>query len=630
MRYDFSPRIDYAIAERNTLTMRYEFEHSDQTNAGVGNLTLPTAGYYTTSRENNIQISDSQVFSAKLINETRFQFSRDQSSQLPNSLAPTVAVIGNFVGGGNAGGTQTSTFDHIEVQNYTSVQLAKNFIRAGMRVRINRQAQFSTAGSNGTFSYRTIADYQNSNPFQYRVTLINNAHVGTHLTDVGLYAEDDWKARPNLTLTYGLRYEAQGAIQSSHDLAPRVSVNYGVPRKGGDPKTVVRLGYGIFYNRFNVGDEINTIVQNGTNELVQNFLAPTAGCGPGNVSPCGANQAAKNTIYTFGPGLRSSYNSQFAAGVDQQLPAKASLSLTYLNTIGLHQYFSRSVANPADTNLLYQYQSGGTFRTNQLLVNVRGQVTPKLSIFGFYSLRFQNSNTNGSNSFQTDPLNPNTDYGRTGNRSSIFAFASWTAPLKLSVSPFMIFNSGTPYSIVTGTDVNNDSQIIDRAAFAPGVANASCGNALAFSTPVNTDSYARVPVGYCTGPTLFTFNTRIVRAFGFGPKLAAAAAAQGGGGGFGGPGGGGRGPGGPGGGRGFGGGGLGNGVSTGRKYTVSVGAQILNLFNNVPYAVQNNNLTAYSSDPARNLFGYSQSLAQGPFSEGSAVRRIFLQANFSF
>ena len=637
-RYDFSPRIDYAVTEKNTLTARYEFEHSDQTNAGVGNLTLPSAGYATASRENNLQLSDTQIFSAKVINETRFQFSRDQSSQLPNFLAPTVNVIGNFTGGGNSGGTQTQTFDHIEVQNYTSVQLAKNFIRAGMRVRINRQAQFSTAGSNGTFSYRTIADYQNNNPFQYRVTQINNARVGTHLTDVGLYAEDDWKARPNLTLTYGLRYEAQGAIQSGHDFAPRVSVNYGVPRKGGDPKTVLRLGYGIFYNRFDLGNEINTIVQNGTNELVLNYLAPTTGCSPTNTAPCGTTQAARNTIYTFGPGLRSAYNSQFAAGVDQQLPRRTSLSVTYLNTLGIHQYFSRSVATPTSNNLNYQYQSGGTFRTNQLLTNVRGQITPRLSVFAFYSLRLQNSNTNGANSFQTDPLNPNTDYGRSGNRNSLFAFASWTAPLKISVSPFMIANSGNPYSIVTGTDVNGDSLIIDRAAFAPGVTNASCGNALAFSNPngatptAYTDSYARVPAGYCTGPALFTLNTRIVRAFGFGPKIAGAAAgSQGGGPGGGGPGG----PGGPrggggGGGRGFGGGGLGNGVSTGRKYTVSVGAQILNLTNNIPYSTPNNNLTAYSPDPSRNLFGYSQSLAGGPFAEGSAVRRIFLQANFSF
>ncbi len=56
----------------------------------------------------------------------------------------------------------------------------------------------------------------------------------------------------------------------------------------------------------------------------------------------------------------------------------------------------------------------------------------------------------------------------------------------------------------------------------------------------------------------------------------------------------------------------------------------MNLFNNVPYAPPNGNLTAYNPDPSKNLFGKSQSLVAGPFSSGSAVRRIFLQANFSF
>lgn len=629
-RYDFSPRLDYAISDRNTLTARYQFEHNDTQNNGIGGLTLATAGYNSFSRENNIQISDSQIFSARVINETRFEFRRAQNSQTPLFTTPTLTVVGSFTGGGSASGTVTSTSDHYEVQNYTSVQLAKNFIRAGMRVRSDRQAQFSTSGANSTFSYATIADYIANRPFQYRITSIANPRVSTHLTDVGFYAEDDWKVKPNLTLSYGIRYEAQGAIRSSHDLAPRISVNYGIPRKSGNPVTVVRLGYGLFYNRFGIGDEINTIVQNGINSVALIDRMPSVGCSPSNTTQCGTQQATSRTIYSFGPSLRSAYNAQFAAGVDQQLPHKSTVSVTYINTIGIHQYFSRSLPS-SPTNLLYSYQSGGYFRQNQILVNLRSQITPKFGIFGFYAFTQANSNTNGPNSFQTDSLDPHVDYGRPAfaNRSRLFLAGNWTAPFNIAFSPFLIANSGTPYSITTGTDVNGDSIINDRASFSAVQQAGGCTNAanFAFPTPPANDlnNYVRTPVGNCTGPTQFTFNTRIVRAFGFGEKIGGGKGADQGstGGGPGGRGGHGGGFGG------FGGGGLGGGNS-GRKYTVSIGAQILNLFNNVPYSPQNGNLSAFNIDPAKNLFGRSQSLAQGPFSSGSAVRRIFLQANFSF
>ena len=398
---------------------------------------------------------------------------------------------------------------------------------------------------------------------------------------------------------------------------------------------MLRLGYGVFYNRFAIADEINTIVQNGINSTEQIFRAPGVGCSPTSTAACGTNQVASSTTYVLAPSLRSAYTSQVAVGVDQQLPRKSTMSVTFLDSIGVHQYFSRSLPlNTASTQYQYQYQSGGYFRQAQILISARSQLTPKLSFFGFYAYNHAYSNTNGADSFQTDSLNPYVDYGRFQSTSRLFVFGSYQAPFKFNISPFLIANSGAPYSITTGTDVNGDSIINDRASFAQGITGGDCRNALNFATPAGTtDNYVRTPAGYCTAQADITFNMRIVRAFGFGPKVGAAAVnngnqGQGGpppGGGGGRPGGGG----GRGGGGGFGGGGLGSG-SSGHKYTVAFGAQIQNLFNNVPYAAPNGNLTAYNPDPTKNLFGKSQSLATGPFSQGSAVRRIFLQANFSF
>jgi hypothetical protein len=67
----------------------------------------------------------------------------------------------------------------------------------------------------------------------------------------------------------------------------------------------------------------------------------------------------------------------------------------------------------------------------------------------------------------------------------------------------------------------------------------------------------------------------------------------------------------------------GGGNSTGRKYSLNFSAQALNLFNDISRGQPNGVITAPN-------FGQSNSLAYGMFSQGSAARRIFLQAVFSF
>jgi len=59
----------------------------------------------------------------------------------------------------------------------------------------------------------------------------------------------------DLTFSYGIRFETQNRIHSNHDFAPRISVAYGVPRGDGKPPiTVLRGGFGVFYDRFGLGD----------------------------------------------------------------------------------------------------------------------------------------------------------------------------------------------------------------------------------------------------------------------------------------------------------------------------------------------------------------------------------------
>ena len=645
-RYEIAPRLDLALGEKNTLTARFQFERNVLQNLGIGDLTLPSAGYNNTNQETTLQLSDTQIFSAKVINETRFEYQRPTTTITPLSTAATINVQGGFVGGGSSGQASQDTQNHIEVQNYTSIALAKHFIRLGGRLRSTSDSNTTAANSNGTFTYTSINDYATNNLADYQVTNIVQPTVSARSTDLGIYAEDDWKIRPNLTFSYGLRYETQNFISDHKDFAPRLSVAYGVGKR-----TVIRAGAGIFYDRFTLGNQLSVARNNGINQQQYTLSATSAatgnnipaGCGPATQASCtvtGAGARLSETVIAVnqtGPftNLRAPYQVQLNAGVDEQLFKGATLSLNYQHIRGVHQFNSdvpNALTATGTTNpLLYEFQSNGVFNQNQLILNVRysGKVG---SVGSYYVLNSAQSDTSGAGSFASVPNDLAADYGRASFdvRSRMFLFGSFNLPHLVSVSPFLVASSGQPYNVTAGTDLGDNTfnqRPVYASAVQPIVATgntfvktiAGCGT---FATPGTAGNFTPVPVNACTGPANFTLNLRVAKTFGFGASRAATPGqgADGGSRGGGPPGG----RGGPGGGGGRGGpGGFGGGPSSGKRYNLTLGAQAQNLFNIADRAVP----VGVLSSP---LFGTSTELAGNLFTTDSAIRRITLQLSFSF
>ncbi|QHN04276.1 TonB-dependent receptor [Granulicella sp. WH15] len=627
LRWDITPRIDLALGEKNTLTTRFQYTSNHIPNQGPGSGDLASVATTSDSSEVTLQMSDTQIVSQRIINETRFEYQRTPSTQTPFSTDPSLNVAGAFEGGGATTGLSSVLDQHIEVQNYTSIQLKKNFIRFGGRLRTTGETNTSTSGVNGTFSYASIDAYTKNTPNQYTVTQITTPTIQLRTTDLGLYAEDDWKLKPNLTISYGIRYETQNYIPDHKDFAPRVSFAYGLG-KGTSPKTVLRGGFGIFYDRFMISNQASLIRQPTITQYVIQGDVLTSACTPANPVACPIG--GQTTSYQLSKSMHAPYTMQTAIGVDQQIMGGATVSVNYLNARGVHQFNSENttfVQNGGPTltgPIQYQYQSEGAFRQNQLIVNVNYRPNRNFSLFGFYSLSFANANTGGISSFATHPGDLGADYGRAAYdvRNRLFVAGNLAFKYGIAASPFMVANSGTPFNLTTGTDNNLDSVINDRVAFAAAGTPGSktipgCGT---FIAPTGTN-YTEVGPNLCSGPANFTMNLRLTKTFGFGPRTGPPQGSGGGGGGRragmmqGGPrGGGGRGPGGPGG---------GGGTNTGRRYNLTIGAQGSNIFNVVD---RGSSVGAFTSPK----FGVANQLAGNIFTTNSAVRRVLLQASFTF
>ena len=632
-RTNLSTRFDYQLAANNTIMARYQFTHNHEVNDGIGQLALPSQGYNQNSNEHSIQISDTQILSPRAINETRFEWERTATDQNALVSGPTISVLGQFTEGGNPLGISAVTTNHYEVQNYTSLNRGVHFMRFGGRLRAIADSNASTQNFNGLYTFNSLAAFQSGTPRQL-IIATGNPLVSHTLVDAGLYGEDDWKIRPNMTLSYGLRFETQNGIHDHGDWAPRVSFAWGLGgKKNAAPKTVVRTGVGIFYDRFGQALLLQAERLNGLNQqqfVIKNPSFP-------NLPPLSTLAATSSTIYGINPTLRAPYTVQGAASVERQITKVATLSGTYLHSHGVHQLFSSVLsAVPAPQ---YQYQSEGVFNQNQLIVNFNVRAGAKLSVFGFYTLSYANSDTGGSGSFPSNPaLGAGADYGRAAFdvRNRFFFGGTVSLPHGFRVSPFLVANSGTPFNITSGQDLNGDSIFNDRPAIAtdlsrPSVVQTNLG---AFDT-VPIPGQTVIPVNFGTAPAQFTLNMRLSKTIGIGPKIESAkgnADQQGRAGGAGGPGGPPGGPGGmdrgrrgpEGGGGPRGGGAFGGGAErSNQRYSLTFSANARNIFNHVNAAPPIGYLSS-------SRFGESTALAGGVFNTQSANRRVDLQVMFSF
>ncbi len=689
-RTHVSSRLDYQLTPKNTLVGHLSYFNSNRTDEGIGGFSLPSRGYDAESRGYEASLTETAMITPQVVNETRLRYDADNNNRGSVTSDPGLQVLESFIGGGAQVGQSGDKSREFDLQNLTSWIRGKHSVKAGFRLDGEHQTDISESNYGGSFTFGGgIAPLLDANDQivlnpdgspelvsitsleRYRRTLLfqglglsaaqiralggeatqfsitgGNPEAAVTQYVFGGFAQDDWRMRSNFMLSAGLRYETQTNVQDTVDFAPRLAFAWS-PRpgaRGQRPKTVIRGGMGIFYDRFSSGLVMEAERLNGLNQ--QQYLINNPNFFP-TIPSLDTLQAAAQpvTIRRIGDGLKTSYMIQSALSVERQLPGNFTVSTSFVHSRGVHMLRSANINaplpgtgdRPLGTNdNVFEFRSDGLLDQNQLIVNVTNRFSRKVTIFGNYMLGKAMSNTDGASFLPVNSNDLGDEWGRSAFdvRHRAVIGGSISVPWNVRLNPFVILSSSRPFNITSGRDLNGDTVFNDRPALAtdltkPGVVVTPFG---AFD-PTPFPGQEIIARNYAEGPGFFLLNLRLTKTVGFGLKESTTDSSGGpppgawAGGGPGGPGGpgGGRGfggPGGPGGGRGgfFGGG-------SDRKYNLSFSVSVQNLLNHVNLGSPIGNLTSP-------LFGEANTTAGG-FGRGggnmaAGNRRIELQMRFSF
>jgi hypothetical protein len=574
-----SGRIDYQLSSSNTVIARYSDARSRSLNSGVGEFSLTSRAQDLHDRVQTFQITDTAVLNPHTVHEIRAQYVRSRASRFGDNSMPVIYVSGAFKGGGADVGVAYTRARWGEVYSSTSWQTGKHFLKTGLQGRYTTRAEGSTQNFGGTYTfgsriapqlndrneiiigregtpvmipittveaYRRTVLFQSQNlssktirergggASQFSVT---TGDVETQLQQyqLGAFIQDEWRLHPKFTLSAGLRYERQNNIKSDLNFAPRIAFAWGLGRGQTQPKTVLRVGVGLFYDRVGEPIVLRTRRMDGVHQQ-QYFVSDTAIL---DLFPAVPSQnvlagfAISQSRVQLAGDLRSPYTLHSSIAIDRQLLQDVSVSASFSRIRGFKLLRSRNInaplpgtydpafpqsaVRPLGTSAdIFQYESTGVLNQKQFMVNLVYRHGKDLSLWSTYTLSESKSDTDNPDTFPANSYDLHSEYGASGlDARHSWYWGGWIRTFGgLELTPLVVWRSGVPFDITTGRDSNGDSLFTDRPAFATDISRPSVVTTQFGVFDLNpTPEQQIIPRNFGKSAGFFMTNLRVSRRF---------------------------------------------------------------------------------------------------------------------
>ena len=475
--------IEHALTDMQTLRVEYQRQQNMVRNGGVGGFNLPERANNRENGNGQLRMQVQGLFGRSTLNEFHVEIRDTWNNQISVSSAPSVNVLDAFNAGGSGINTQSNqrTFNIEDNLDFTIGR--KHATRVGIDLFGGRYRYFDARNAAGTFTFSSLDAYRAGTPLQFTQRL-GEVHTSFTAYQAAVYWQDDIRTTRTLTISVGIRQEMQSLIADKLNLMPRLGLTYS-PRSS---KTIIRGGYGLFYDWYdsNLYDQtlrVNGIAQRDLRVNCPGYpdpfaLSADASCrdalgGVPVVQPGGRIQES--------PNLQMPQVHQASASLERPIGANLRTMVSYQLLRGRNQMRSRDINTPDPVTGLRpepaigsitQFESTGKSARDSLSVNV-GYAVPRrqMNVGMNYTLaRFRNHADNPTQ-LPVDSYNPDAEWGPSlqdiRHRLQTNIFLPPVAGFRLAVNG-LVYQSGAPYNITTGRDDNHDLVINDRPLDAAG------------------------------------------------------------------------------------------------------------------------------------------------------------------
>jgi hypothetical protein len=492
-RINFNGRIDHAFTKTHTLRATYQQNENGQGNLGVGSFDLAERAYSRTTEDSLLRLSESGPWSRNVFGESRLQLRWQSGASFSATQLPTVRVLDAFTAGGaQQEGGRTST----ELEWATNIDWAKgsHSVRAGALVEGGRFRSDSRTNYLGTYTFASLADYEAGRPATYALRIGDPLVEYSHW-QAGVFIQDDWRARKNLTVSAGVREELQTHLGDRWNFSPRAGLTWSPFRSG---RTTVRAGGGIFYDWLDSETFEQTLRVDGVRQqdmVIRNpgYPDPFAGGADQQILPASSYVLSGNLVMP----KRAIVN----VGFSQQLSAIAAVNAGFTRTEGIDRFRGRNINAPQAEGVrpdpalgnVTQVESTARMRGDSLNAGFNLNLPSRRTmLFANYSWRRQANDADGPFSLPADSYDLAGEWGPAAGvpRHLFSGIVNTTLVKNIRLGVTATARTGSPYNVTTGRDGNGDTVFNDRPS---GVSrNSATGKGM-------WDLAARVSYAFCFG-----------------------------------------------------------------------------------------------------------------------------------
>jgi hypothetical protein len=501
-------RGDHQINNNQQLFVRYAQEWNELTRQGCGGANTQYC-YDGLIPRHSIVAGHTWQINPATVNDAHFQYAYSSyqlgpyNGKIPTEPGQLTASNFNEVSTGYVFPSfsygkvyaQVGIEKHLELNDAVSLEHKNHTFKMGGDLIYVPYVDSSAENSQGTFTFNTDQVFDPNNPATIAALknpVLYTASIPPIVTNLpsaqlGLFGQDEWKVRPRLSLSLGLRYDREYgssfmATLNPANYNPRIpyqgdpskrgaKLNFG-PRFGltwdplGHSNDIVRAGYGIYYN--NIQTELNEYEKQ--NYQVCNITISNPGYpNPyGGLSPSSFCSTAPPNVYIMSPDFRNSYSQQFSVGYTHQFGPNLSIIAD-----GVYQHILRDwrrqdlnfpvngVRPIASFGQILQQASIGKAKYKALYLRLDKRFSNRYLATVSYTLA--SAKDNNPQTLVTNYANYNQDFGPSNidRRNALVASGSVILPYKITLGGIWTVRSSQPYNAYSGVfDADGTSQYV--------------------------------------------------------------------------------------------------------------------------------------------------------------------------